>query len=37
VLFGGYPHGNLIKPINQPDLGVEYLKKRKRKKRRKIL
>jgi hypothetical protein len=37
TLLDGYPHGNLIEPVNQPDLGVEYLKKRKRKKRRKIL
>lgn len=37
TLLDGHSHGNLIDPVNQPDLGVEYLKKRKRKKRRKIL
>ncbi len=36
-LLDGHVRGNLIDPVNQPDLGVEYLKKRKRKKRRKIL
>lgn len=32
-LLDGHSHGHLIDPINQPDLGLEYLKKRKRKKR----
>lgn len=38
ALLDGHPHGNLIEPVNQPDLGFQNgLKKRKRKKRKKIL
>lgn len=36
-LLDGHSHGNLIDPINQPDLDIEYMKKRKRKNRRKRL
>jgi hypothetical protein len=36
ALLDGHSHGNLIDPVNQPDLGIENLMRRKRKKRRRI-
>jgi hypothetical protein len=34
TLLDGHHHGNLIEPVNQPDLGVENRMKRKKRKRR---